>query len=104
MKTLVNVFLAVNAVVWYAFQKKMLPKGLTKIISKIYFWPTFPITALMRTGNYWTAIDDTVYVMLTYCYLYHLLLFLLYRFFLAVHQWISWGTPKPFTIYMFVGQ
>jgi hypothetical protein len=48
--------------VWYAFQKKMLPKWLTKVVSRVYFWPTFPITALLRTGNYWTPIDDTVRV------------------------------------------
>lgn len=60
LKTILFLFLAINAAVWYAFQKKMFPKWLTKIISSIYFWPTFPITALLRTGNYWTPIDDTV--------------------------------------------
>jgi hypothetical protein len=61
-KTYLYAFILFNCVVWYAFQKKMLPKWLTKVVSSIYFWPTFPITALLRTGNYWTQIDDTVHI------------------------------------------
>lgn len=42
------------------FQKKMFSKQNTQIVSAIFFYPTFPITALLRLGNYWTKIDDVV--------------------------------------------
>lgn len=45
---------------WLLFQKKMLPKPVSKVVSKLFFLPTFPITALMRVGNYWTKLDDTL--------------------------------------------
>uniref|UniRef100_A0A7S3GYK8 Uncharacterized protein n=1 Tax=Spumella elongata TaxID=89044 RepID=A0A7S3GYK8_9STRA len=45
---------------WLLFQKKLLPKPVSKVVSKLFFYPTFPITALMRAGNYWTKLDDTL--------------------------------------------
>lgn len=51
---------ASGALVFFLFQKKLLSKKMSKIVSKIYFLPTFPITILMRLGNYWTIIDDTL--------------------------------------------
>lgn len=47
-------------VTWILFQKKLLPKPVSKVVSKLLFYPTFPITALMRVGNYWTKLDDTL--------------------------------------------
>jgi atypical dual specificity phosphatase len=53
---------ASTALTYVLFQKKLLPKPISKIVSKLFFLPTFPITALMRLGNYWTTIDDTAYL------------------------------------------
>jgi hypothetical protein len=33
---------ATSAVVYFLFQKKLLPKNVSKIVSKIFFLPTFP--------------------------------------------------------------
>ena len=38
----------------------MFSKQTTAVISKILFYPTFPITVLARLGNYWNIIDKTV--------------------------------------------
>lgn len=54
------IFFLMLAVTWGLFQKKMLPKPISKVVSKIFFLPTFPITALMRLGNYWTPVDETL--------------------------------------------
>lgn len=48
------------ALTWILFQKKLLPKPVSRIVSKAFFLPTFPITAMMRVGNYWTKVDDTL--------------------------------------------
>lgn len=53
-------FLVTMTVTWVLFQKKMLPKPVSKVVSKVFFLPTFPITALMRVGNYWSELDDTL--------------------------------------------
>jgi len=42
------------------FQKKLLPLPIAKVASKFYFYPTFPFTAFLRLGNYWTPVDDTL--------------------------------------------
>lgn len=42
------------------FQKKMFSKANTLVISKFLFYPTFPITVMMRIGNYWNVVDKTV--------------------------------------------
>eukprot|EP01040_Poterioochromonas_malhamensis_P017573 gene17573-20238_t len=61
--TLKRVFYVVGgvfAVTYLLFQKKLLPLPIAKVASKILFFPTFPITALLRLGNYWTQVDDTL--------------------------------------------
>ena len=53
--------LLLGIVALYAlFQKHLLPHWLAKIVSRIFFLPTFPITALLRLGNYWSEIDETI--------------------------------------------
>jgi atypical dual specificity phosphatase len=47
-------------ITYIAFQKKLLGHHLTSLVAKVLFWPTFPITAAIRLGNFWTPIDDTV--------------------------------------------
>jgi atypical dual specificity phosphatase len=42
------------------FQKKLLPLPVAKVVSKILFFPTFPITAALRLGNYWSVVDETL--------------------------------------------
>jgi atypical dual specificity phosphatase len=44
------------------FQKKLLPLGVSKAVSKVFFFPTFPLTVLSRFGNYWTPVDKTLYL------------------------------------------
>jgi len=51
---------ATLTVTFFLFQKKLLPLPISKIVSKLFFLPTFPFTALLRLGNYWTKIDDTL--------------------------------------------
>lgn len=50
-------------IITYAlFQKHLLPLPISKVVSKLFFYPTFPLTALMRMGNYWTKVDETLYL------------------------------------------
>ena len=44
------------------FQRKLLSHGMAKIVSKMLFYPTFPVTVLLRLGNYWTEVDETVFL------------------------------------------
>lgn len=48
------------ALTYFAFQKHLLPDPMARVVSKLFFYPTFPITALLRLGNYWTKVDDTL--------------------------------------------
>ena len=48
------------SIIFAAFQKKLLPIGLSAIVSKVAFYPTFPFTALRAAGNYMTDVDDTL--------------------------------------------
>jgi atypical dual specificity phosphatase len=48
------------AVTYFLFQKKLLPPNVAKVVSKVLFYPTFPITAALRIGQYWTKVDDTL--------------------------------------------
>jgi atypical dual specificity phosphatase len=50
------------ALTYFLFQRKLLPLPVSKFVSKMFFHPTFPLTALMRIGNYWTKVDETLYV------------------------------------------
>ena len=54
------IFFASSAVVLFMFQKKMLSKKTSKVVSRVFFFPTLPITILMRIGNYWSTVDDTL--------------------------------------------
>eukprot|EP00397_Hematodinium_sp_SG-2012_P044025 GEMP01049071.1.p1 GENE.GEMP01049071.1~~GEMP01049071.1.p1 ORF type:complete len:220 (+),score=36.14 GEMP01049071.1:121-780(+) len=45
------------------FQAHLLPKSLNYLVSKMYFWPTFPLTILKQLligDNHWVTIDDKV--------------------------------------------
>jgi atypical dual specificity phosphatase len=46
--------------VYILFQKKVLPKPVARIVARLYFYPTIPLTILTRLGNYFTEMDDTV--------------------------------------------
>lgn len=54
--------LTLFTITYIAFQKKLLSQQVTAVVAKILFWPTFPITALLRLNNYWTPIDDHVII------------------------------------------
>jgi hypothetical protein len=41
-------------------QKHLLPKPLSRVVSKALFWPTLPITFARRVGKWMTDIDGTV--------------------------------------------
>lgn len=46
-----------------AFQKKLLPEELARVVARLYFWPTVPLTILKswsKGKGLWCAIDDTV--------------------------------------------
>lgn len=53
-------FFSISAITYVLFQKKLLPKSITKLVARLFFYPTFPITALLRLNNYWTQIDDSL--------------------------------------------
>jgi atypical dual specificity phosphatase len=42
------------------FQKKLLPKPIAKIVSVLFFYPTYPVTYLLRWKNWKTQVDDTL--------------------------------------------
>ena len=52
--------LSLTGLMYVMFQKKLLPRNVSRFMSKLFFYPTFPITLAMRIGNYWTPLDDTV--------------------------------------------
>ncbi|KAL4162993.1 hypothetical protein KRP22_015108 [Phytophthora ramorum] len=43
-----------------AFQLHYLPEGLAKVVARVYFYPTWPLTYLSRRKNYWTLVDSHV--------------------------------------------
>ena len=47
---------------YVAFQKKLLPKKVSRVAARVYFWPTLPITFGMRWGKLKTQMDETVMV------------------------------------------
>jgi hypothetical protein len=53
-------FFGAAAFTFLLFQKKLLPKNVSRVVSSLFFVPTFPFTVLMRLNNYWTPIDETV--------------------------------------------
>lgn len=46
--------------VYMAFQLHLLPKKLSKIVSKVFFYPTLPLTYWTRRHAYWTQLDGKV--------------------------------------------
>ena len=48
------------AFTYFLFQKKLLPKSVSRVVSALFFVPTYPITLFLRLNNLWTPIDDTV--------------------------------------------
>eukprot|EP00904_Undaria_pinnatifida_P007540 jgi/Undpi1/3916/HiC_scaffold_16.g07284.m1 len=44
------------------FQLRLLPKSWGPWVSKMYFWPTLPFTMIRAFDNYWTKMDDTVFL------------------------------------------
>jgi len=52
--------LAVTVALYVLNQKHYLPKPLSAIVSKVLFYPTLPITAFRRLGEWSTVVDDTV--------------------------------------------
>lgn len=41
-------------------QQHLLPKPISRVVSKALFWPSMPITVVRRLGSWTTVIDDTV--------------------------------------------
>lgn len=54
-------FLA-SAVTYALFQKKLLPKPVSRVVSVLFFYPTYPVTYLLRWKNWKTKVDDTLYL------------------------------------------
>jgi hypothetical protein len=52
--------LGVTVALYALNQKHLLPKPLSRIVSKALFWPTMPITVARRIGAWTTVVDDTV--------------------------------------------
>lgn len=48
------------AMLYAAFQLHFLPQGLAKVVARVYFYPTWPLTYLSRRSNYWTLVDSHV--------------------------------------------
>lgn len=49
-----------STIIYAMFQKKVFGPIMTKVVSKVLFYPTLPITMLMRWGNLWSTVDDTL--------------------------------------------
>uniref|UniRef100_A0A7S2CPR4 Tyrosine specific protein phosphatases domain-containing protein n=1 Tax=Florenciella parvula TaxID=236787 RepID=A0A7S2CPR4_9STRA len=49
-------------VLYGAFQKKLLPKAMSRRAAKLFFWPMLPVTYLHRRNALWTRVDDSVLV------------------------------------------
>jgi atypical dual specificity phosphatase len=52
--------LGISAVFYVLNQSHVLPRPIASVVSKVLFWPTLPITASRRIGEWVTNIDDTV--------------------------------------------
>jgi len=52
--------LGITAALYLLNQSHLLPKPLAAVVSKVLFYPTLPITASKRIGNWVTQIDKTV--------------------------------------------
>jgi len=58
----VKIFLGITVGLYVLNQKHLLPKPLSRIVSKALFWPTLPITVAKRIGSWTTVVDDTVII------------------------------------------
>lgn len=52
--------LVLCGVTYTLFQKKMLPPRIAQFVSILFFYPTYPVTLLLRWKNWKTPVDDTV--------------------------------------------
>lgn len=52
--------LGVTVILYVLNQKHMLPMKLGSVVSRVLFWPTFPLTISGRFGNWITEIDEVV--------------------------------------------
>ena len=52
--------LGITFVLYILNQRHMLPRPLAFVVSKVLFYPTLPITAARRIGNWLTRMDETV--------------------------------------------
>ncbi|KAG7382163.1 Phosphatidylglycerophosphatase and protein-tyrosine phosphatase 1 [Phytophthora boehmeriae] len=50
------------AMLYAAFQLHFLPVGLAKVVARVYFYPTWPLTYISRRTNYWTLVDSHVFL------------------------------------------
>eukprot|EP00977_Amphora_coffeiformis_P011147 scaffold2661_cov166-Amphora_coffeaeformis.AAC.1 len=57
-----KVSLGITVGLYVLNQKHLLPKPLSRIVSKALFWPTLPITVAKRMGSWTTIVDDTVII------------------------------------------
>ena len=58
-RSLMYLFLG-TSVVYFVYQKKLLPKPAARVVGKFLFWPTLPITLILRTGNLFTQVDKSL--------------------------------------------
>ena len=52
--------LLASGVTYALFQKKLLPKPVARFVSVVFFFPTYPVTFLLRWKNWKTTVDDTL--------------------------------------------
>lgn len=48
------------ALLYAAYQLHYLPRGLARIVGRVAFYPTWPLTYLSRRKDYWTLVDSHV--------------------------------------------
>ncbi|KAE8904820.1 hypothetical protein PF005_g10791 [Phytophthora fragariae] len=53
-------WLLAAGMLYAAFQLHLLPEGLGRIVARVFFYPTWPLTYLSRRTNYWTLVDSHV--------------------------------------------
>ena len=51
---------AFAAAAYGLFQKKLLPEGVSRVVSVLLFYPTLPFTYLGRIGALFTEVDSTL--------------------------------------------
>ncbi|RQM15308.1 hypothetical protein B5M09_012325 [Aphanomyces astaci] len=48
--------------VYVAFQLHLLPRSIASVVSRVYFFPTWPLTYLSRRSAYYTLVDSHVFL------------------------------------------